>query len=170
MSSNDVDSLQGKVAIVTGSSSGLGEAIVVKLASLGAQVTVSGRSEENVLRVASVCEQVSPNSIRPFTVVGDVKDQSTLDRLITGTVDHFGRLDVLVNNAGGSRPATFDDPNELMLSFDYAFNLNVRSVTYLCALAAKHLEQTKGCIVNISSIGSFSAVNFRFFLPLTYFI
>ena len=158
MSSNQ-NSLFGKVALVTGSSSGLGEAIVTLLASKGAKVTVTGRSEENVARVASLCQQLSPYGFKPNTVVGNLVNETVSKQLVSSTVDQFGQLDILVNNAGGSKPATFDSVDKLMESFDYAININTRSVLYLSALAAPFLEKTKGCIVNISSIGAYMTVS-----------
>ena len=91
--------LTGKVALVTGSSSGIGEAIAVQFAQLGAKVTITGRVEENLRRIE---KEISNNGSlnNCLSVVGDLLDQNLAEKLINQTVEKFGQLDILVNNAG----------------------------------------------------------------------
>ncbi|KHJ77339.1 7-alpha-hydroxysteroid dehydrogenase domain protein [Oesophagostomum dentatum] len=86
-------------------------------------------------------------------IIGDVTDEEVLKSTIDKTVQKFKRLDVLVNNAGGTSGSIFME-NELddISIFDYVFNLNTRSVLRLCQLAIPHLIKTKGEIVNVSSV------------------
>ncbi|PIO63942.1 oxidoreductase, short chain dehydrogenase/reductase family protein [Teladorsagia circumcincta] len=89
-----------------------------------------------------------------FLVCGDICNEEVMKEIIDGTVNAFGRLDVLVNNAGGNKAADFLKP-ELdcdLSNFDYTHNLNTRSILRLCQLALPHLAEAKGEIVNVSSI------------------
>ena len=148
----------GKVALVTGSSSGIGAAIAVQFAQYGANVTISGRNAENLDKVANKIAEVS-NGVKALQIIGDLTtDDSLPKRLIDETITKFGRLDFLVNNAGASTPnGKLDSPN-LMEEFDKVYKLNVRSIVELTQLAAPHLEKTKGNIINISSIVSLRPV------------
>nr|XP_027194413.1 uncharacterized protein LOC113789119 [Dermatophagoides pteronyssinus] len=143
-----------KVAIVTGSSSGIGAEIARQFARNGAQVTITGR-DSNALQ--SIADEIEKEFNRkPLQIIGDlVVDQSTLPfRLINETISAFGRLDFLVNNAGGGSPYDSLLNENLMQGFDQVFTLNVRSVVYLTQLAVPYLEKTCGNIINISSMAS----------------
>jgi len=88
-------SLLGKVALVTGASSGIGAATAIQLAKLGASVSLTGRNLENLQATASKCDGASP-----LIIQGDVAKEEDCSRIVAQTVEKFGRLDVLVNNAG----------------------------------------------------------------------
>lgn len=136
----------GKVVIVTGASSGIGEDAAIEFAKLGAKVVLVGRNEG---RLNGVADKIKGNgSPAPLAIVADVSKDAT--RIIETTVQHFGQLDVLVNNAGFG---TFDSASTVDLEkFDSVFATNVRGVVELTKLAVPHLETTKGNVVNISSI------------------
>src|SRR5690625_969846 len=156
-SNNRKYNFEGKVALITGSSSGIGAAVAIQLAQYGASVTITGRDATALQKVADQIAKVS--SIKPVQVVGDLLDQSLAAKLIDETVAKFGRLDVLINNAGGGTPdGTLASPN-LLQEFDNVVGLNVRSVLQLTQLAVPHLEKTKGNIVNISSIAGIRPVS-----------
>ena len=150
----------GKVALVTGSSSGIGAAIAIQFAQYGAKVTITGRNVENLDKIAKKIAEVS-NGVEALQIIGDLTiDDSLPKRLIDETVTKFGRLDFLVNNAGGATPqGTLASP-DLLKGFDDVFKLNVRSVIELTQLAMPHLEKTKGNIINISSVASIKPVIF----------
>lgn len=113
-------------------------------------MTITGRNAEALQKVAD--EILAISGREPLQIVGDLSDHSLPEKLITNTIEHFGQLDVLVNNAGaGAANDSYFNP-ALLESFDTLFNLNVRSVLALTLLAREHLEKTKGNIVNISSV------------------
>lgn len=137
-------SLQDKVAIVTGSSSGIGAAIAIKFAEEGAKVTIVGRNKEKLNNVAKKLGD-------HLMLAADVTKEEDAKRIINETVKRFGKLDILVNNAGAATIAKFDD-EKLMTVFDQVMNINVRSAVYLTHLARPYLIKTKGNVVNISGI------------------
>lgn len=134
-----------KVVLVTGASSGIGADAARHLAKLGAKVSMVGRNEKRLNEVAD--QIIRAGLLKPFPIVADVTKDA--ERIINETIRHFGRLDVLVNNAGiFSHDTVVEfDLNE----FDRLLNTNLRSVIVLTNLAVPHLEKTKGNIVNVSS-------------------
>jgi NAD(P)-dependent dehydrogenase (short-subunit alcohol dehydrogenase family) len=150
MMAADPFSLKGKVAIVTGSSRGIGRAIAEALAGAGAAVTVSGRNRERTEEVAETIISAGGTSL---SVRADVSKSAEVERLVERTVERFGRLDVLVNNAGIS---PFWKKAELLTEteWDEVIAVNLKG-TFLCAQAAGRvmIPQKSGRIVNISSIG-----------------
>uniref|UniRef100_A0A0B7B1A6 Uncharacterized protein n=1 Tax=Arion vulgaris TaxID=1028688 RepID=A0A0B7B1A6_9EUPU len=149
---------KGKVAIVTGSSAGLGEAIALLLASRGAQVTLCGRDKD---RLNSVVDKVvavnGGNQDDVLAVPGDLKDPNVQTEIIEQTVKKFGCLDILVANAGvsGITNSFLEDTEE---TYDTVLDTNLKSVFFIIQKAVPHLEKTKGSIVNVSSILSTMAV------------
>ncbi|GMR52454.1 hypothetical protein PMAYCL1PPCAC_22649 [Pristionchus mayeri] len=145
-----------KVVLVTGSSDGIGRAAAVLFAKAGARVTVTGRSEQKLTVTKSECVAAGAKADNILELAGDVTDQQFIEKLVQGTVDKFGRLDVLVNNAGAAI-IDFSGKNGLDIPidvFDNTMDLNVRSVVLISQLAIPHLEKTQGAIVNVSSIVS----------------
>ena len=151
----------GKVALVTGSSSGIGAAIALQFAQYGAQVVITGRDASALNLVAEQIETESGN--QPLQIVGNLLDPSLPAELIDGTITKYGRLDFLVNSAGFSTPHNNLNDDKLMEAFDQVYGLNVRAVLHLCQLAASHLEESKGNIINISSIVSMFPVRISLF-------
>jgi NAD(P)-dependent dehydrogenase (short-subunit alcohol dehydrogenase family) len=143
--------LQDKVAIVTGSSSGIGEATAILFASQGAIVTLCGRNTDR-LKAAfdKVVKANGGHKDRVLTVAGDLNDKGVRKEIIDQTVRKFGRLDVLVACAGiielnlAIRNATEE-------AYDKVFDSNLKSVFFLIQYAVPHLEKSKGNIINISS-------------------
>ena len=138
----------GRVAIVTGGGTGIGAATARLLASRGADVVVASRTVEELQRKASEIEEATGR--RCLAIPTDVKDEEQVVRMVQRTVDELGRVDVLVNNAGGTRMGPLNGlPTR---GWDAAFDLNVRSA-YLCTReAGRHLvAQGSGAIVNIGS-------------------
>ncbi len=141
--------LDGQVAIVTGSGRGIGAATALALADAGADVVVSART---VSELEQVAEQVRERGQRALVVECDVLEEEQRKALVDRTVEEFGRLDVLVNNAGGSgpKPALETTADEL----DDCFRFNVASAFAMSRLGAPRMVETagKGAMVNISSI------------------
>jgi len=151
-------SLAGKVAIVTGSSSGIGLATVVKLAALGAKVTVHGRNPDGIAEAKKKCIAAGLKETDILTVAGEITQEDTRKRLIDETVKQFGKLDILVNNHGASPFSSIAMGNATLDTFDKVFDINVRSVIDLSMKAVPHLVKTKGNIVNVSSVGGMRPV------------
>ncbi|XP_072035755.1 3-oxoacyl-[acyl-carrier-protein] reductase FabG-like [Amphiura filiformis] len=148
----NIMNLAGKVAIVTGASSGIGAATSVLFARLGAHVSLNGRSEANLQKTGKECEANGP---KPLIVVGDLAKESTGVDLVQKTVDHFGKLDILVNNAGIIALDNIENTN--LEKLDNMLNVNVRSVFNLTHHAVPHLIKTKGNVVNVSSVNGLRA-------------
>jgi 3-oxoacyl-[acyl-carrier protein] reductase len=135
--------LEGTAAIVGGASAGMGFAIAQALAAEGCAVTMCARDDarlqESAGRVAGA-----------IAIAGDVRDAALLERLVDETVAARGRLDIVVNNAGGPPPGTFEStPDEAWAD---AFELSLRSVVRLTRLALPHLRASgRGRVVNITS-------------------
>lgn len=144
---------ESKVILVTGASSGIGADAARHLAELGAKVAIVGRNEIGLKEVAEQIKQ-SGSSSAPLLIVADVTKDA--ERIVDETIKEFGKLDVLINNAG---IATIDTINEVDLSnFDHVIDTNVRSVIHLTKLCVPHLEKTKGNIVNVSSIAGLKGI------------
>lgn len=135
----------GRSILITGGSSGIGADAARHLAGLGAQVAIVGRHEG---RLDEVVEQIKNlGAPTPLKIVADITKDA--ERIVNETINHFGKIDVLVNNGGF---AIFDTlPGIKLFEFDRVFDTNVRSIITLTKLCIPHLEATKGNIVNVSS-------------------
>ncbi|PIO64178.1 oxidoreductase, short chain dehydrogenase/reductase family protein [Teladorsagia circumcincta] len=145
----------GRAVIVTGSSNGIGRATAVMFAKEGAMVTICGRDEKTLNETKTMVLLANGNSEKKlFVVRGDLCKEEVMKETVDGTVRKFDRLDVLVNNAGGTGSSCWAEPEiEGDISyFDYTMNLNTRSVLRLCQLAFPHLVKSQGEIVNVSSV------------------
>lgn len=138
----------GKVAIVTGGATGIGYATALQLARLGAAVAIASRTAEELEAAARQIENESGS--RCLAVATDVKVEEAVIALVERTVGEFGKVDVLINNAGGTRMGPLEKiPTR---GWDSIYDLNVRSA-YLCTREAGNhmIAQKSGAIVNISS-------------------
>jgi len=141
--------LQGKVAIVTGAGRGIGRAIAKRFAQEGAKVVVNySRSEKEA---SSLAEEIKKQGGEALLVKADVSKAPEVKEMVKKTLDRFGRVDVLVNNAGTLIPAAFLDSTEEM--WDKTMDVNLKG-TYLCCkeVAPIMLNQKSGKIVNIASV------------------
>jgi 3-oxoacyl-[acyl-carrier protein] reductase len=139
--------LAGRVAIVTGSSSGIGEAIARELAAAGAAVVVNSRTEE---RAEPVANEIRSRGGRAIAVAADVCDSAQVAALVSAALEELGGLDILVNNAG----AGFVAPSEELAEADWRRLIEVDlTAPFLCSQAAgRHmLSAGRGVIVNIAS-------------------
>ncbi len=150
-------SLQGKVAVVTGSSRGIGKGLALDLAGEGANVVVVGRTEtEGTSRLPGTIHETveeikALRKGKAIAVRCDVTKQEDVESLVKQTVDAFGRIDVLINNAGGSssRATIMDIP---VYRWYNVMNLNVNAVFMCCKFILPHIiSQGTGSIINISS-------------------
>ncbi len=142
--------LEGKVALVTGSSGGIGQAIAIHLAEQGADVVIDYRSHpEGAQETLAKVEAVGRKGL---TLKADLGSVSDIRQMITDAVQHFGKLDILVNNAGvDGKNADFWEITEE--DYDKVLNINLKGVFFATQTFVRHLIDTKqtGKIINISS-------------------
>ena len=142
--------LQGKVAIVTGGNSGIGKAIVEALAELGAKVVIDYRSHPEATEELE--REIGSFGGGSFGVQADVSKLDDLQRLVDSTIQKYGRLDVMVNNAGiETRTSILDTTPD---DYDKVLNVNLRGVFFATQFAAKQMiaQGGGGRIINISSV------------------
>uniref|UniRef100_A0A6G1SHT5 Granaticin polyketide synthase putative ketoacyl reductase 2 n=1 Tax=Aceria tosichella TaxID=561515 RepID=A0A6G1SHT5_9ACAR len=142
-----------KVALVTGSSSGIGEASVKLFSQKGYNVVVCGSRQEKVDRVVEECAKLSPQNLKPLALVLDFSVAENGKLAVERTIEHFGRLDVLVNNAGifvrsnGQDPDTYDVYRQVM-------TINTDATVQASLAAVEHLKKTQGNMIFVSSVAS----------------
>lgn len=142
--------LQGKVAVVTGGNSGIGKSIVEYLAELGAKVVIDYRSHPEATEALE--EEIGAYGGSSFGVQADVGKLEDLQRLVDTAVSKYGRLDIMVNNAGiETRTSILDTTPD---DFDKVLNVNLRGVFFATQYAAKQMiaQGSGGRIINISSV------------------
>jgi 7-alpha-hydroxysteroid dehydrogenase len=139
--------MDGKAAIITGAGRGIGAASALALAEVGADVVIAARTKEQLDEVAA---DVAERGRRAAVVPCDLNDVENLAALVDTAMSEFGRVDVVVNNVGGTEPRPFLDTTEGF--FERAFHFNVTTAFALSRAAVpKMLEGDGGSIVNISS-------------------
>jgi 2-deoxy-D-gluconate 3-dehydrogenase len=146
--------LDGKVAIVTGGSKGIGRAIALAFAGAGASVALAARSPEDLERAA---REVETAGGRALAVVADVTDLSQVQNLVDRTVAELGTVDVLVNNAGAAPfRSTLDQIRPE--GFEKYFRVNFMSAMYCTkAVAPVLLAKQDGCVLNVASVAGYIA-------------
>jgi 2-deoxy-D-gluconate 3-dehydrogenase len=146
----DAFRIDDRVALVTGASTGLGQAIAIALAEAGASVACHG----NTHAPDETREAIAKTGRESLGVIGDLSDRETPRRMIEQTIDHFGWLDIVVNNAGTIRRAPATEYSED--DWQTVIEVNLSSVFRLSQLAGRHmLERGRGKILNIASLLSF---------------
>ena len=143
-------SLQGKKALVTGASRGIGKAVVIGLAEAGADVALVSRSDA-LFQTAQVIEK---SGRKALVIQEDLTRHEAAEKVVSATVKKFGRLDILVNNAGTTRRAPVEDYSDE--AWEVVMEVNLNAVFRLCRAAGKvMLTQGYGKIVNVASLMSF---------------
>jgi NAD(P)-dependent dehydrogenase (short-subunit alcohol dehydrogenase family) len=142
-------SLKGKVAIITGSSKGIGREIALLFAEAGADVVVCSRGLDSSSEEAA--EEIRRLGRRPLVVTGDVRKKTDVDKLVQRTVDEFGVIDILVNSAGVLLTAPFFEHSEE--DWDRVMDTNLKGL-YLCSqtVGRKMVAQKHGNIINLASM------------------
>ncbi len=149
--------LAGKTALVTGASRGIGRAIAVAYAQAGADVALLARDQAKLEEVA---EEVGGAGRRAIVVPCDVTDEQAVLEAVAMAINDLGRLDVVVNNAGGNN---FASPfvGMRMSGFDKVLRLNLQSTAYVCQAAGPHLLDRKaGSVINVSSVAGLRGTPF----------
>jgi NAD(P)-dependent dehydrogenase (short-subunit alcohol dehydrogenase family) len=139
--------LTGKVALVTGATSGIGRATALRLAEAGARVAAVGRDRD---ALATVVKEIQDQGGEGLAISADVTEDAAARQIIMRTVGQFGALDVLVNAAGHITNGTIEDTT--LAAWDAMLNVNLRAVFNLMQQAVPFLEAKRGNIVNVSSV------------------
>lgn len=148
--------LKEKVALITGASSGIGESTALHFASLGSWLALTARNVERLEKVAEACRAKGIPHEKVLVVPGDVSVESDVAAVVDKAVKHFGKIDILVNNAG----ITMAGPTDVtpLADFNTVWATNVQGALCMTQKTLPFLRQTKGCIVNVSSIAALTGV------------
>lgn len=150
-------SMQAKTIIITGASFGIGAELAVALASRGANLVLAARSEESLGEVKQRCEKAGAKAI---TVATDVTDPEACRRMVERAVEAFGGIDMLVNNAGTSMWARFEEITDLTL-YERLMRVNYLGAVYCTHYALPHIKARKGLLVAVSSLTGKTGVPLR---------
>ncbi len=146
--------LDGRVALVTGGSKGIGRAIAIALAEDGADVALAARGEEDL---AAAAKEIEALGRRALPVPTDVSDPEQVQALVDRTIGELGGLDILVNNAGAAPFLSTVDAIRRE-GFEKYFRINFHSAFYATQAASKHLlERGSGSVINMASVAAFIA-------------
>ena len=146
--------LSGLVILVTGASEGIGRALALALAPQRVSLALAARNAERLAQLASECEAAGSAAL---AVPTDVTSEAQCRALIDATVARFGRIDVLINNAGGTMWSRFDALADWSV-FEHLMRLNYLSAVHLTGLALPWIKQTQGRIVAVASIAGLTGV------------
>jgi short-subunit dehydrogenase len=134
--------------VITGASSGIGEALALAFAARGDRVVLAARNEQEIARVAYACERAGGQSL---AVPTDVTDPAQCEALVRRTVERFGGIDTFVNNAGISMWARFEEVTDLTI-FDRIMRVNYLGSVYCTHAALPHIKASRGLLVAVSSL------------------
>lgn len=137
-----------KVIILTGATAGIGEATVLLIAKYNAQFVLVGRNPDTMHRFAEECQKMKAKA--PLIVTADVTKEKDIKLVEKEVIERFGKVDVLLNIAGGIQTESILAPN--LDAFDYNLDVNLRSVYMMITTFAPHLIRSKGNIVNVGSV------------------
>ena len=149
-------SLQGKVAVITGSARGIGKIIAMVLARKGVKVVLSGRSAERLLMAEADIRQITPDVI---SVCCDISTSEGGKHLIEEAIKAFGTIDILINNAGLSMRGNLADLDPAI--FKTIFEANVFTMANVTIPTIKHLRNSKGSLVFISSVSGIRGLPYQ---------
>ena len=151
------DAFRGQVVIVTGASAGIGRSLALQLSGQGAKMAIAARRAERLEQVAAECRQRGGDVL---VVPTDISDELQCKALVEKTIEKFGRLDLLINNAGLAVTALLEDFPNLDL-FRHTMNVNFYGAVHCTYYALPHLAQSKGRILTISSLGGKAAIPYN---------
>lgn len=148
---------QQKVVIITGGSSGIGKALAQELGQQGARVVITGRREKELFDAANALQQ---QGIQVLAVVSDVSLQSQTHEVVQQTIEKFGRIDILINNAGMTMRSMFEE-TDVDATIRRLMDVNFMGAVYMTQAALPYIKKMKGSIVGISSIAGFRGLPVR---------
>lgn len=145
-------SLEGQVAVVTGSAQGIGAGIARKFAEHGARVVIHGREKERAT-AGKMCATIRELGSEAIAVLGDLRNEAHCRDVVRQAIDRFSRLDILVNNAGVVHRGTIE--NTSVELWNEILETDLRAPFILCQESVKHMkERRSGCIINIGSVNA----------------
>jgi len=145
-----MESLKDKVAIITGASSGIGQATAILFSKYGCKLVLTGRNKE---RLEETVKQLHNNSSENhLEFIGNIVERDFQKKIVDGTTEKFGKLDILFNNAGVFHFGNIFDTTEA--DYDDMHNTNFKAKVFLTQLCVPHLVITKGCVINNSSVSA----------------
>lgn len=145
---NNVENISGKVVVITGASSGLGEATARMLSSMGATVVLAARRKD---RIDSLAADLRNNNGKALAIETDVTDVNQVKNLVDTAIKEFGRIDVMLNNAGLMPQSLLEQLR--IENWDKMIDVNIKGVLYGIAAALPYMkEQKSGHIINVSSV------------------
>jgi short-subunit dehydrogenase len=145
--------LKDKVVIITGASSGIGQACALAFAAEGCNLVLAARNKESLEKTAGACEK---KGVKTLVVQTDVSVEADCRHLMEETVRVFGKIDILINNAGMSMRALFEDTDLSVLK--KLMDVNFWGTVYCTKYALKELLKTKGSLVGISSVAGYKGL------------
>ncbi len=149
--------LEGKTALVTGASRGIGRSIAMAFAQAGADVAVLARDAD---RLGEVARSVDEAGRRSLVLDCDVTDEDAVARSVATAIESLGHLDVVVNNAGGNN-FTSAFVGMRMSGFDKVMRLNLQSTAYVCQAVGPHLlDRRSGSVINVASVAGLRGTPF----------
>jgi NAD(P)-dependent dehydrogenase (short-subunit alcohol dehydrogenase family) len=161
----DAVTLAGKTVIVTGAGTGIGRATACMLAERQARCVLLGRRKEVLDAAREACIERSGDADSAIALAVDVGDQEQVAAAVASTLERFGRLDAVVNNAGVARFAPIAEASPLDL--DLMLDVHLRGPIYLIQAALSHLRESRGSVVNVTSVGGALATPGRSFYGAT---
>jgi short-subunit dehydrogenase len=151
------ETFEGKSVIISGASSGIGRSLALHLAAEKAWLTLAARDEARLKRLKKECERLGGRAI---AIPTDISEERQCHEMIEKVFAHYGRIDMLINNAGMSMVSKIDEMPDLTL-FKRVMNVNFYGMVHCTFHALQYLKESHGQIVNISSIGGFLGVPYN---------
>lgn len=145
--------MKDKAVIITGASSGIGKALAKEFAAIGAKVVIAARNEK---RLKEAEEEIKTISTDVISVKTDVSNEVDCKFLVQKAVDHFGKIDILINNAGISMRAVFNDTDLSVIK--QLMDINFWGTVYCTKYALPYLLDSKGSVVGVSSIAGYKGL------------
>jgi dehydrogenase/reductase SDR family protein 7B len=142
--------MKDKVVLITGGTSGIGKALAFAFGRAGAKIVITGRNEENLQATGKALEA---QHIENLALAADVSREADCARMVAQTITRFGKLDILINNAGISMRALFEDLDLAVIR--QVMDINFYGTVYATKYALPHILQTKGSVLGISSIAGY---------------
>ena len=148
--------MKNKVIIITGASSGIGKALAFAFGQVGANIVITGRKKEPLFEVSN---ELTKQGINNLPIVSDVSIEADNIDVVNKTIAKYGKIDVLINNAGISMRAMFEDCDLDVIK--KVMNINFYGTVYATKYALPYIKETKGSIVGISSIAGYRGLPVR---------